>query len=110
MALIEKTTESNFWELHIEQWQVSGLSKVKYCEHHGLRAHQLGYWDRKFLVNDNVLESEPKTGFARVKLATSLSSTLSNSDLSLHFADGTQLTGITHHNLALLKQLLEVLR
>jgi len=33
-----------------------------------------------------------------------------NSDLSLHFADGTQLTGITQHNLALLKQLLEVLR
>ena len=49
MALLEKITEPNFWELHVRQWQASGLSQVKYCEQHGLRAHQLGYWNRKFL-------------------------------------------------------------
>ena len=110
MALLEKITEPNFWELHVAHWQASGLSQVNYCEQHGLRAHQLGYWNRKFLVHDNSLESEHKTGFARVQWAPSLSSSMPNSDLSLHFADGTQLTGITQHNLALLKQLLEVLR
>ena len=40
MALLEKITEPNFWELHVAQWQASGLSQVKCCEQHGLRVHQ----------------------------------------------------------------------
>ena len=52
---------------------------------------------------------EPKSGFARVQVAADVAM-LSSPGLSLSFRDGTRLTGIAQNNMALIKQLIEVLR
>jgi hypothetical protein len=109
MASIENNTAHDFWKLHFEQWQASGLSQASYCREHSLHAHQLSYWKRKFLSSSKPVEPEPKTGFARVQVATPVAMS-SSQGLSLCFRDGTQLTGIAQNNMALIKQLIEVLR
>jgi hypothetical protein len=32
-----------FWAKHIEQWQVSGLTQVAYCQLHSLKTKAFGY-------------------------------------------------------------------
>jgi hypothetical protein len=87
------------------QWQASGLSQASYCRQQALHTHQFSYWKRKFLADREPVDPEPKAGFARVQVAT-----LSSPGLSLSFRDGTRLTGIAQNNMALIKQLIEVLR
>ena len=109
MTSIENNTAHDFWQLHIGQWQASGLSQASYCREHSLHAHQLSYWKRKFLSDSKPVVPEPKTGFARVQVAAHVVP-LSSPGLSLCFRDGAQLTGITQNNMDLIKQLIEVLR
>jgi hypothetical protein len=105
MTSIENNTAHDFWHLHIMQWQASGLSQASYCRQQALHTHQFSYWKRKFLADREPVDPEPKAGFARVQVAT-----LSSPGLSLSFRDGTRLTGIAQNNMALIKQLIEVLR
>ena len=109
MTSIENNTNHDFWQLHIAQWQASGLSQASYCRQQALLTHQFSYWKRKFLADRAPVTAEPKAGFARVQVAAHVA-TLSLPGLSLCFRDGTQLTGIAQNNMALLKQLIEVLR
>ena len=109
MASTENNTDHEFWQLHIEQWHTSGLSQASYCRQQALLAHRFSYWKRKFLTDCEPVVPEPKSGFARVQVAAPVA-TFSSSGLSLCFRDGTQITGIAQHNLALIKPLLEVLR
>ena len=103
MTSTEHNTAHDFWHLHIMQWQASGLSQASYCCQQALLTYQFSYWKRKFLADREPVDSEPKAGFARV-------ATLSSPGLSLSFLDGTRLTGIAQNNMALIKQLIEVLR
>ena len=109
MASIEKTHNHDFWKLHLAQWQDSGLSQASYCRQQVLHPPQFSYWKRKLLVTCNPVELNPGAGFARVQVAAD-SITPSSSGLSVCFPDGIQLRGITQHNMALIKQLIEVLR
>jgi len=110
MSSIESNVRNNeFWQNHIAQWQSSGLSQASYCRQQALLTHQFSYWKRKFLADREPVTSEPKAGFARVQVAAHVA-TPSLPGLSLCFRDGTQLTGITQNNMALLIQLIEVLR
>jgi hypothetical protein len=109
MTSIENKTDHDFWQLHLAQWQVSGLSQASYCRQQGLRTHQFSYWKRKFLADREPVDPEPKAGFARVQVAAHVATSVSPG-LSLCFRDGTQLTGIAQNNMALIKQLIEVLR
>jgi hypothetical protein len=108
MTSTENKTDHDFWQQHIAQWQASGLSQARYCRQQALIAHQFTYWKRKFLANGHEA-SASKTGFARVQVAAYVEAPASPS-LSLCFRDGTQLTGIAPHNLALIQHLIEVLR
>ena len=109
MTSIEDNTGHNFWQLHIAQWQASGLSQASYCRQESLVTHQFRYWKDKFFADREPADLESKAGFARVQVAAHVA-TLSSPGLSLCFRDGTQLTGIAQHNIALIKQLIEVLR
>ena len=109
MTSIENNTDHNVWQIHIAQWQASGLSQASYCRQQALLTHQFSYWKRKFLTIREPVALECKTGFARVQVAANVA-TPSSPSLSLCFRDGTQLTGIAQHNRALIKQLIEVLR
>jgi hypothetical protein len=105
MTSTENNTAHDFWHLHSMQWQASGLSQASYCRQQALLTHQFSYWKRKFLADRELVDPEPKAGFARVQVAT-----LSSPGLSLSFRDGTRLTGLAQNNMALIKQLIEVLR
>jgi hypothetical protein len=109
MTSTENNTDQNFWQLHIAQWQASGLSQASYCRQQSLVKHQFRYWKRKFLANHESADLEPKSGFARVQVAAHVAAPVSPG-LSLYFRDGTQLTGIAQHDISLIKQLIEVLR
>ena len=109
MTSTENNSAHDFSHLHIMQWQASGLSQASYCRQQALHTHQFSYWKRKFLTDRELVDPEPKAGFARVQVATQLA-TLSSPGLSLCFRDGTRLTGIAQNNMALIKQLIEVLR
>jgi hypothetical protein len=103
MTSIENNTNYDVWRHHISQWQASGLSQASYCRQQALLAHQFSYWKRKFLADREPVTSEPKAGFARVQVAAHVA-TPSLPGLSLCFRDGTQLTGITQNDMALLIQ------
>ena len=109
MTSTEKNHVHDFWKLHLAQWQASGLSQASYCQQQALHPPQFSYWKRKLLVTCNPVELNPGTGFARVQVAAD-SITPSSSGLSVCFPDGIQLRGITQGNMALIKQLIEVLR
>jgi hypothetical protein len=111
MTSAEIDTDHDFWQLHIRQWQASGLSQASYCRQQSLVKHKFRYWKRKFLTDHEPTELEPKAkaGFTRVQVAAHVAAPVPPG-LSLYFRDGTQLTGIAQHNLALIKQLIEVLR
>lgn len=36
-----------FWESHVHAWQISGLSKARYCREHELNYQQFIYWAPK---------------------------------------------------------------
>lgn len=41
---MEKTELRLEWERRIADFQASGLTQMNWCEHHGLKLHQLKYW------------------------------------------------------------------
>ncbi len=59
-----------FWHQHINRARESGLGRAAYCREHGLRAHQLAYWQKRLAgVHANpfvralvVQESESRRG------------------------------------------------
>ena len=108
MTSTNSNTGDEFWHQHITQWQASGLSQVGYCRQQTLREHQFSYWKCKLLTGSKPVKAEP-AGFARVQVATQASMS-SAPGLCLCFSGGIQVTGITQDNMALLKQLIEVLR
>jgi hypothetical protein len=109
MTSTNSNTVDDFWQQHIAQWQTSGLSQAGYCRQHELTAHQFSYWKCKLLTMSETVGPKPASGFARVQMVAQIPET-SVQPLSLLFRDGIQVTGITQDNMALLKQLIEVLR
>jgi len=108
MTSTNSNTGDEFWHQHITQWQASGLSQAGYCRQQTLREHQFSYWKCKLLTGNKPVKAEP-AGFAQVQLIAKPLAT-SDQKLSLFFRGGIQVTGITQDNMALLKQLIEVLR
>lgn len=109
MASNDSKTDHAFWLNHIAQWQTSKLSQASYCRQQALHPDQFSYWKCKFLANGEPVASETKTGFARVQVAAPVAKP-SSPGLSLCFRNDIKIMGIAQDNLALLKQLLEVLR
>ena len=110
MTTAQKTsTTEQFWFNHIKQWQDSGLSQSDYCKEHDVKPHSLSYHKCKQERNQasTQLATPSATGFLQVAVPPVV--TLPE-PLTLHFSNGLQLTGLTANNLALVKQLAEVLR
>jgi len=109
MTSTNSNTGDDFWRQHVAQWQASGLSQAGYCRHHELTAHQFSYWKCKSLTMSETVGPKLASGFTRVQVVAKPLAT-SDQKLSLFFRGGIQVTGITPDNMALLKQLIEVLR
>ncbi len=106
MASASQQTKT-FWFEHIAHWQSTDLSQAAYCQQHELSVHQFSYWKRKLVVVEGPALKTSSSRFARVQVETA---SYQDSGLSLHFADGTRLAGIQHHNLVTVCQLIERLR
>ncbi len=48
-----RKTKHELWAERTQAFLASGLSQRAWCEEHGLRANQLGYWLRKFEAETN---------------------------------------------------------
>ena len=96
------TAKQTFWQTHIEQWQASGLSQAAYCRQHNLPQNGLSYHKQK-VVNP---PSTVTNGFTRVQV---MESHPTSEPLSVQLNNGLKVSGITQHNLELVKQLALVL-
>jgi len=102
-----KTTDTTVWKKHIEQWKKSGLSQAAYCREHQLDDSQLSYFKRKFA--GTLITSKPQAqsnGFVHVQMSPA---TAPAEPLTLHFANGAHLSGITGANVKTVEQLARVL-
>ena len=98
-----QTENQAFWQTHVQQWQSSGLSQAAYCREHQLDQNKLSYYKRKQL--GEVVPTQ-NNGFVSVQLAQNVQSI---DALTLHFVNGTHLSGITSQNVTVVKQLMEAL-
>jgi hypothetical protein len=44
---LSRSSKQRFWEQHIAQWNVSGLSQVEYCRSNKIGLKSFQYWKRK---------------------------------------------------------------
>jgi hypothetical protein len=64
------------WKIRISDYQSSGLSVSKWCEHHQLNVHTMKYWLQKFRTN-NQMVTEPATQWFSINVnATNESASL----------------------------------
>ena len=97
--------EHNFWQTHVAQWQNSGLTQAAYCRQHDLAENSLSYHKRK-LINGLKPIKHSSPGFISVQLVPAIPR---EESLVVHLGNGVSVSGITPHNLTLVKQLAEVL-
>jgi hypothetical protein len=108
MATSQNSTHDiTAWQNHIEQWTESGLSQAAYCREHQLDESQLSYYKRKFAGTLVASKKQEKTsGFVSVQLTSEVQPA---EPLTLHFANGAHLSGITAANVTVVKQLARAL-
>jgi hypothetical protein len=44
---LNRSGKQRFWEKHITQWEVSGLSQVEYCRSNNISIKSFQYWKKK---------------------------------------------------------------
>ncbi len=108
MATSENKQAKSLWPVHIEQWQISGLSQAAYCRLHDLSPHKFNYWKRKSPPGCEVKSRIP-SGFTRIQVDTDIPSNR-EIGLSLLFNDGMRIDGITSDTIMMIEPLLRVLR
>jgi hypothetical protein len=102
VAAIKNTNlDAPFWPGHISQWRDSGLSQADYCRQHGLCQHSFSYHKLKSSTGLMPTKGE-SAGFVRVQV---IPQPQYHEPLTLHFANGTRLTGIAENNMEMIKQL-----
>ena len=106
MHAIKNTKQDDkSWPEHVSQWRDSALTQIAYCRQYNLCPHQFSYHKRKYLTGV-VPAKDKSSGFVRVQVVPQPQY---HEPLTLHFANGARLTGISANNIAVVKQLAEVL-
>jgi hypothetical protein len=100
-----ETGDQKVWEQHLTQLSESGSSQAEYCRKNNLKEHDFSYQKCKRL-NKAAPKSNTSTGFIKVQLP---SNKIEPAALTLRFNNAVSLSGITENNLALVKQLAELL-
>ncbi len=70
-----------FWETHIEQWQVSGLSQRAYCKRNDLILHRFYDWRRRIIPDH-------KAGVSFLPVALTDSSKREQPSIHIHTPNG----------------------
>jgi hypothetical protein len=105
VSAIKNTNQvAPLWPEHVSKWRDSGLSQADYCRQHGLCQNSFSYHKLKNSTGLMPTKSE-SAGFVRVQV---IPQPQYHEPLTLHFANGTRLTGIAE-NIEMIKQLAMVL-
>jgi transposase-like protein len=102
-------SKSQMWAQHIQAQLQSDISQKAYCEAHVLKPHQFWYWKRKLSSEQSSLPSAKITRHPAF-IPVTVASSQRPADLTLHFSDGLQLSGITEQTLPLVQTLVSALR
>lgn len=100
---LQSVTREQFWRHHIEQWQRSGLSKMRYCQDNELPYHQLIYWCGKHRQSVDIV-SAAESGFVSVSVTPTDPSPATT--LSVELPCGICIAGVNAETIALVPQLL----
>lgn len=101
------TQKRSYWHTHIAQWQKAGITQLAYCHQHQLCPHKFGYYKRtQTTAAESPSSKSVSSGFVRAQV---LCEPQHHEPLTLHFANGIHLSGVSANNIAVVKQLAEVL-
>ena len=100
----EFSDHQEFWRLHIQAWQDSGLSQRAYCKKKNLSEYRFSKWKSRLAKNDNVASR-----FVRVPLTTGLPVPIKAGVLHVHCPNGFRVDINEEFDSELLKKLLTVL-
>jgi hypothetical protein len=104
-AIKNTNQDAPFWPEHVSKWRDSGLSQADYCRQHGLCQNSFSY--HKIKSSTGLMPTKAESaGFVRVQVTPQPQY---HEPLTLHFANGTRLTGIAENNMEMIKQLAMVL-
>jgi len=98
-AQMQPVSREQFWQQHVNQWSVSGLSKAAYSEQYALTYHQMVYWSAKLAP---VVEAESIGGF----VAVSVSSDVRAAGLSIRLPNGITIEGFNDHRVDVIAKLI----
>ena len=112
----EQGTLRGYWQQHIERFQHSGLSGMRYCAREGLTYHCFTYWRHKLSAartEGSGTGREPvsgasgvSSGFVSVRSATRVSPSSVDTGLELSLPNGLVIGNIRANNLSLVGALL----
>lgn len=59
-----------FWQEHTDQWKLSGLSKIAYCQRHNLKPASFYNWSKKLEHTGSTLQlhADTQTSFVPVQV------------------------------------------
>ena len=83
----ERQQLRQLWAQRVEVFLDSGMSQKTWCEQHGLRPNQLGYWLRKFR-SEQIAENSPRWISLDAVPATSSGVALRIGDVALELQRG----------------------
>jgi len=93
------TKRAQHWQQHMDAWQLSGISKARYCRDNDLSYCVFNYWHAKLISPKN------KTALVPVALS-SVSDTSNTGTLQLELPNGMQITGIETESVSLVGRLI----
>jgi hypothetical protein len=96
---------ANQWQNHINQWQESGLSGVKFCKQSELDLAQFHYWKNKHCAQQVKVPKAPKrsVGFASVVVSDSPQAV---EGIRFTLPNGCAIEGISKNNVSLIGAIL----
>ncbi|WP_067514695.1 IS66 family insertion sequence element accessory protein TnpA [Endozoicomonas ascidiicola] len=110
--MINPKTTREQWLQQVEAWHDSGLSQNAWCRQNGVKPSQPGYWKKKLWTGKAPASSSKSvSAFVPVSLTQNQSQTCEESSpLTVSLPSGLSVSGVNHQNLALVGQLIGLLR
>jgi len=108
MKITKKIKNQINWRARVEAWKASGLPMSRYCKQHGLVAHQLGYYKRKYEAPKS-LKKTSSSSFVRVVVPTKPILLPETDSVIIRLSNGHAIEGVSKNNLHIVSSLIEAL-
>ena len=100
------------WQQRIQSWRQTSLSQAQWCKQNNVKPSQFWYWRKKLEGSSTSLKKDKTvSSFVPVALAPEPKTPSTEATpLSISLPGGVTVSGIDHSNLALVRQLVGLLR